>query len=100
MLDYCEQDKQCRRDKLFSDFDQYTHSPENTGCRCCDVCKKHCTCGNCFVDVSDMICEFLCICYGYVIKTNNDVLINNFTLNNHRVPESKHCHFSFIHECT
>ena len=56
MLDYCEQDKQCRRDKLFSDFDQYTHSPENTGCRCCDVCKKHCTCGNCFVDVSDMLC--------------------------------------------
>lgn len=55
MLDYCEQDQQCRRDKLFNDFDKYAHSPDNTGCKCCDICKKHCTCGSCFVDMSDML---------------------------------------------
>ena len=31
MLDYCEQNEQCQRDKLFNDFDKYTHSPENIG---------------------------------------------------------------------
>ena len=43
MLEYCEQDKQCRCDKLFSNSDQHTHAPQNTGCKCCDFCKKNCT---------------------------------------------------------
>ena len=55
MLDYCTQDQQCRRDKLFYDFDEYAHSDNNTGCKCCDVCKEHCACGCCFVDVSDIL---------------------------------------------
>ena len=79
MLDYCEQDKQCQRDKLFSDFDQYTHSPENTGCRCCDVCKKHCTCGNCFVDVTCFVNEFELLCnYNIVCYLIKQVMTTTF----------------------
>ena len=37
----------CRRDHLFSQFDNYTHSERNKGCKCCDVCLKKCKCGNC-----------------------------------------------------
>ena len=47
MNNYCQQDKYCRRDVLFCDFDKYEHSPCNAGCKCCDVCMQVCKCGNC-----------------------------------------------------
>ena len=45
-IKYCQQDKCCRRDTLFSDFDKYQHSPINIGCKCCDVCMQVCECGS------------------------------------------------------
>ena len=51
MINYCQQDKYCRRDTLFCDFDKYEHSPSNVGCMCCDVCMQVCQCTTCVNNV-------------------------------------------------
>lgn len=47
VIKYCENIEICRRDLLFSDFDEFKHSPLNVGCTCCDICAKKCQCGFC-----------------------------------------------------
>ncbi len=42
---YCDNKDICRQDMLFSDFDCYSHSPINTGCKCCDL--RALKCGKC-----------------------------------------------------
>ena len=46
MRTYCANEDSCRRLLLFSDFDGCS-SVELKSCKCCDICKKECTCGNC-----------------------------------------------------
>ena len=48
MLDYCENEHNCRRQELFKDFDDYTSLtlPESA-CKCCDICNKTCKCDEC-----------------------------------------------------
>ena len=47
VIKYCENIDICRRDLLFSDFDEFKHSTLNVGCTCCDICTKKCQCGFC-----------------------------------------------------
>ena len=47
MISYARNDRKCRRDLLFRDFDMYDRSEENIGCLCCDVCLKSCECDQC-----------------------------------------------------
>ena len=44
---YGENSTSCRRHLLFQQFLFYTQEHSLTGCRCCDVCAKTCTCDNC-----------------------------------------------------
>ena len=46
MRTYCANEDSCRRLLLFSDFDGCS-SVELKSCKCYDICKKECTCGNC-----------------------------------------------------
>ena len=46
MLDYSVNTLDCRRDKLFRHFDNYTHVDMGS-CLCCDVCARSCVCGDC-----------------------------------------------------
>jgi superfamily II DNA helicase RecQ len=48
MTSYVHNQTICRRDFLFSEFDNFIHSPCNTGCNCCDICFKNCECTQCF----------------------------------------------------
>ena len=47
MKAYCENSDACRRSVLFQDFDEYHHDPVQLGCKCCDICRLNCVCGNC-----------------------------------------------------
>ena len=50
MIKYCQNETQCRRSLLFSNFDSTiaVKPDENpTGCLCCDVCAISCQCTNC-----------------------------------------------------
>ena len=37
---------------LFKEFDEFKHSPSNTGCKCCDICQKKCKCTKCIDNLS------------------------------------------------
>ena len=52
MTNYVENKRLCRRDHLFKDFENTTHASINKGCRCCDVCIKECSCGQCIESLS------------------------------------------------
>ena len=49
MIKYCKnKDGECRRMLLFKDFDgPQVIANQAQGCRCCDVCRQKCKCGNC-----------------------------------------------------
>ena len=47
MKEYQANTDTCRRDCLFSDTDNYVHDKSITGCQCCDLCTKTCSCGLC-----------------------------------------------------
>ena len=47
MLTYVSNETHCRRDVLFGNFDNYSHSFTGPLCMCCDVCTRSCTCCNC-----------------------------------------------------
>ena len=53
MLEYCEQDNADVTNFLV--IFTSTLAPQNTGCKCCDFCKKNCTYSNCFADTNDML---------------------------------------------
>ena len=44
---YCNESEVCRRELLFKHFDKVDFKACCSGCRCCDVCAKQCTCSNC-----------------------------------------------------
>ena len=84
MIDYCiNKALGCRRLLLFKDFDECKFLCN--GCKCCDVCQKSCSCGQCHVNINSyriglIIC---CCCFldGYIIMiglfcnfVNNPVL--------------------------
>ena len=52
MLNYVHNKHLCRRDMLFKEFDEFKHSPSNTGCKCCDICQKKCKCTKCIDNLS------------------------------------------------
>lgn len=47
MRSYGENQTKCRRHLLFNEFLFYTRDHTITGCKCCDVCGKECTCDEC-----------------------------------------------------
>ena len=47
MIHYVENTSTCRRDMLYTHFDNFSHSPYNIGCKCCDICAKTCECTHC-----------------------------------------------------
>ena len=51
MIDYCiNKALGCRRLLLFKDFDECNFLCK--GCKCCDVCQKSCSCGQCHVNIN------------------------------------------------
>lgn len=46
---------QCRRELLFTDFDNYTCKHNGPLCTCCDVCAQKCNCKEC----SSLTCNFI-----------------------------------------
>lgn len=44
----------CRRDILFSRFDNYSHIDMGL-CLCCDICARSCKCGSCHVNHSSFV---------------------------------------------
>ena len=44
---YISNTSTCRRDQLFTHFDNYQKIPTSKLCLCCDVCAKKCTCTEC-----------------------------------------------------
>ena len=52
MKEYVRNTTTCRRNKLFADFENYSHSEVNDGCKCCDICMKKCKCGKCLDNMS------------------------------------------------
>ena len=44
---YCRNQDKCRRELLFTDFDDETCSFSISGCKCCDVCSAKCSCNDC-----------------------------------------------------
>ena len=56
MVEYSTVHNQCKRVQLFSGFDSFnidTHS--YSGCKCCFVCAKSCTCGHCEAFLSEFV---------------------------------------------
>lgn len=47
MKEYAINQTVCRRDELFSQFDNYHRSYQGPLCLCCDICLKSCTCTHC-----------------------------------------------------
>ena len=48
MKKFCENKESCRHLKLFQSFILYKHCViEYTKCKCCDICRTICDCGNC-----------------------------------------------------
>ena len=48
MVEYCQNNKSCRRDMLFHDFDDSdTLEKPCSLCMCCDICALKCKCENC-----------------------------------------------------
>lgn len=48
MIGYCHNDKMCRRERLFSDFDGSDMIKKPCSqCLCCDICALSCKCGSC-----------------------------------------------------
>ena len=47
MVEFAINKDKCRRDVLFSKFDEFSHSELNQGCKCCDTCLKSCNCSKC-----------------------------------------------------
>lgn len=45
MTEYCQNTNECRRELLFSHFDDYNSTC--VGCKCCDVCAQVRNCGMC-----------------------------------------------------
>lgn len=45
--EYCTNRKKCRRELLFTDFDETKSSSSISGCKCCDVCSANCCCSEC-----------------------------------------------------
>lgn len=56
MKSYIQNRVSCRRDHLFRDFENTTHSTFNKGCKCCDICVKVCKCGQCRDNVTQSYC--------------------------------------------
>ena len=52
VLEYVRNKSQCRRDMLFHEFENFDHSAENQGCKCCDICIKQCECSQCITSLS------------------------------------------------
>ena len=50
MLEYASNNSKCRRDILFSYFDEYQRTFGAPLCMCCDVCAKLCQCLSCSVN--------------------------------------------------
>ena len=44
---YCEATDTCRRELLLQHFDKVDFRKHCSGCRCCDICSKNCTCCEC-----------------------------------------------------
>ena len=44
---YCRNKDKCRRELLFTDFDDAKCSFSISGCKCCDVCSAKCSCNDC-----------------------------------------------------
>ena len=47
MIEYAENSSECRRQLLFQNFLKYSDSDKTVGCKCCDVCGRHCLCQEC-----------------------------------------------------
>ena len=47
MIEYMTNKVNCRRNALFNDFDDYSHTYDGPLCLCCDICQKLCTCLHC-----------------------------------------------------
>lgn len=64
MVEFAINKDKCRRDVLFSKFDEFSHSELNQGCKCCDICLKSCNCGKCEKNISQyfkFLSHFFCI---------------------------------------
>ena len=58
MLNYLHNNnKTCRRDLLYNDFNMYTHSRVNNGCNCCDTCLASCECNLCGLKFTRLCCS-------------------------------------------
>ena len=55
ILDYCDNETECRRDKLFKNMESYEHVGMGSKCLCCDICAKLCDCGMCDMKCSSFI---------------------------------------------
>jgi ATP-dependent DNA helicase RecQ len=55
MREYQTNNDVCRRDYLFSDTDKYVRDNSISGCMCCDVCSKTCSCGSCTLKQSSFV---------------------------------------------
>ena len=42
ILDYFDNETNCRRDKLFEKMESYEHVDMGSKCLCCDICAKSC----------------------------------------------------------
>lgn len=50
MVNYCKNVEMCRRNLLFSDFEDSSLQSFNlTLCKCCDLCAEQCVCSNCII---------------------------------------------------
>ena len=45
--EYCRNHNKCRRELLFTDFDETKSNSSISGCKCCDVCSAKCCCSEC-----------------------------------------------------
>lgn len=45
--EYCRNHDKCRRELLFTDFDDGKCSLSVSGCKCCDICSAKCSCNDC-----------------------------------------------------
>ena len=55
MLDYACNQSVCRRDTLFSNFDDYSRTFKGPLCLCCDVCYNACECSSCSTNISSFV---------------------------------------------
>ena len=55
ILEYFDNETNCRRDNLFENMESYEHVDMGSKCLCCDICAKICDCGMCDMKCSSFI---------------------------------------------